>query len=184
MCQRIKKREGNFSLTQTESWESFKWRCFRNSNFYQKDEYSRCCPGMKDFVSVTKDSIKTKHQKFLLLLNTKQLFLEFKKEYPSVKIGFSKFSELRPKWVKTVNHSGIHSVCLCQYHQNVKLLVSVIPGNFEYKDILSKVVCNIDLRKCMLHLCSYCPGKTNLNKFLTEHFINNEFDLAENISYK
>ena len=136
------------------------------SNLYQQDdEYSRCCPGMKDFVSVTKDSIKTKHQKFLLLLNTKQLFLEFKKEYPSVKIGFSKFSELRPKWVKTVNHSGIHSVCLCQYHQNVKLLVSVIPGNFEYKDILSKVACNIDLRKCMLHLCSDCPGKTILNKF-------------------
>ena len=36
----------------------------------------------------------------------------------------------------------------------------------------------------MLHLCSDCPGKTNLNKFLTEHFINNEFNLAENIFYK
>ena len=46
------------------------------------------------------------------------------------------------------------------------------------------MVCNIDLRKCMLHLCSDCPGKTNLNKFLTEHFINNESDLAENIFYK
>ena len=68
--------------------------------------------------------------------------------------------------------------------KNLKLFVSVIPGNFEYKDILSKVVCNIDLRKCILHLCSYCPCKTNLNKFLTEHFINNEFDLAENIFYK
>ena len=68
--------------------------------------------------------------------------------------------------------------------KNLKLFVLVIPGNFEYKDILSKVVCNIDLRKCILHLCSYCPCKTNLNKFLTEHFINNEFDLAENIFYK
>ena len=137
------------------------------SNFYQQDEYSRCCPGMKDFVSVTKDSVKTKHLKRLPLLNIKELFLESKKEYPTVKIGFSKFCELRPKWVKTVNHSGMHSVCVCQYHQNVKLLISAIPGNFEYKDILSKVVCNIDLRKCMLHLCSDCPGKTNLNKFLT-----------------
>ena len=36
----------------------------------------------------------------------------------------------------------------------------------------------------MLHLCSDCPGKTNLNKFLTEHFINNESDLADNIFYK
>ena len=139
---------------------------------------------MKDFVSVTKDSVKLKHQKRLLLLNIKELFLEFKKEYPTVKIGLSKFCELRPKWVKTVNHSGMHSVCVCQYHQNVKLLVSVIPGNFEYKDILSKVVCNIDLRKCMPYLCSDCPGKTNLNKFLTEYFINNESDLVENIFYK
>ena len=28
------------------------------------------------------------------------------------------------------------------------------------------------------------PGKTNLNKFLTEHFINNEFDFAEDTFYK
>ena len=153
MCQRIKKGGRNFSWTQTEIWESFKWRCFRNSNFYQQDEYSRCCPGIKDFVSVTKDSVTTKHQKRLLLLNIKQLFLEFKEEYPTVKIGFSKFRELRLECVKTVNHGGMHSVCVCQYHQNVKLLVSVIPGNFEYKDILSKAVCNISLKKCMLHLC-------------------------------
>ena len=85
--------------------------------------------------------------------------------------------------MKTVNHGGMHSVCVCQYHQNVKLLVSVILGNFEYKDVLSKVVWNIDLTKCMLYLCSVW-GKTNLNKFLTEHFINNEFDLAENFFYK
>ena len=154
------------------------------NNFYQHDEYSRCFPGMKDFVSVTKDRVKTKHHKCLLLLNVKELFLEFKKEYPTVKTGFSKLCELRPKWVKTVNHNGMHSICACQNQQNVKLLVSVIPGNFEYKDILSKVVCNVDLRKCMVHLCSDCPGKTNLNKFLTERFMNNESDLAENIFYK
>ena len=83
------------------------------SNFYQQDEYSGCCPGMKNFVSVTKDSVKTKHQKRLLLLNIKELFLEFKKEYPTVKIGFSKSCELRPKWVKTVNHSGWYALILC-----------------------------------------------------------------------
>ena len=103
---------------------------------------------MKDFVSVTKGSVKTKHQKCLLVLKIKQLFLKLKKEYPTVKIGFSKFCELRLKWVKTVNHNGVLSVCVCQHHQNVEPLVSVIPGNFEYKDILSKVVCNINLRKC------------------------------------
>ena len=92
---------------------------------------------MKDFSPVTKDCVKTKHQKRLLLLNIKELFLEFKKEYPTVKIEFSKFCELRPKWMNTVNHSGMHSVCVCLYHQNVKLLVLVIPSNFEYKNVLS-----------------------------------------------
>ena len=72
---------------------------------------------MKDFLSVAKDSVKANHQKRLLLFNVNQLFLEFKKEYPTVKIGSSKFCELRPKWVKTVNHSGMHSVCVCHYHQ-------------------------------------------------------------------
>ena len=107
-------------------------------------------------------------------------FLNLKKNTQLLKLD----CELRPKWVKTVNHNGMHSVCACQNQQNVKLLVSVIPGNFEYKDILSKVVCNVDLRKCMVHLCSDCPDKTNLNMFLTERFMNNEFDLAENIFYK
>ena len=74
------------------------------SNFHQQDEYSTCCPGMKDFVSVIKESVEMKHQKRLLLLNIKELFLEFKKEYPTVKIRFSKCCDLRPKWVKTVNH--------------------------------------------------------------------------------
>ena len=48
---------------------------------------------MKELVSVTKDGVMTKHQKCLLLLNIKQLFLEFKKECPTVKIGFSKLCE-------------------------------------------------------------------------------------------
>ena len=67
---------------------------------------------MKNFVSVTKDSVKRKHQKRLLLLNINQLFLEFKKEHPTVKIGFSKFRELRPKWVNTVSLSDMYSVCV------------------------------------------------------------------------
>ena len=116
MCQSIKKGEMNFNWTQTESWESFEWGCFRNNNFYQQDEYSRCCPGMKVFVSVTKDSVMRKHQECLPLLNIDQLFLDFKKAYLTVKIGLSKFCKLRPKWMKTANH-GMDSVCLCQYHQ-------------------------------------------------------------------
>ena len=47
---------------------------------------------MKVFVSVTEDSVKTKHQKRLLLLNIKQLFLEFKKEYQLLKLDSQNFA--------------------------------------------------------------------------------------------
>ena len=41
------------------------------STFYQQDEYSRRYPGMKHFVSLAKDSVKTEHPKRFLLLNIK-----------------------------------------------------------------------------------------------------------------
>ena len=109
-------------------------------NSFQDDEHSSC-PGMKDYATV--NNVKTKHQKHLLHLNIKELYLEFKKQSPDVKIGFSKFCELRSQWVKTVTNSGMHTVCVCQ---NVKLLVSAIPTKQDYKEILSKVVCR------MIHL--------------------------------
>ena len=101
---------------------------------------------MKNFVSVRTSNGRTKHRKRLLLLNIKELFIEFKKQYPVAKIGFSKFCELRPKWVKTINYSGMHSVCVCQYHQKVKFLVSVIPLKLDHKEVLSKIVCSIESR--------------------------------------
>ena len=61
------------------------------SNFYQQDEYSRCCPGMKGFVSVKKDSVKTKHQKCLLLLNIKDYFLNLKKNTQLLKLDSQNF---------------------------------------------------------------------------------------------
>ena len=118
-------------------------------------------------------------KKHSLLLNIKEIFIEFKKQYPIVKIGFSKFCKLRPKWAKTVNHSGMYSVCVCQYHQNVKLLVSIIPLKLYYREVFSKIVCSIDSRKCMFHLCFKCPGRKKLNDFLVECFSTNDIDLDD-----
>ena len=40
-----------------------------------------------------------------------------------MKIGFSKFAELRPKECVIAGSSGTHSVCVCTTHQNVKLMM-------------------------------------------------------------
>lgn len=106
-------------------------------------------------------------QERLLLLNINELYVQFKLKYPNIKIGFSKCCELRPKWIVTV---GMHSVCVCQYHQNVKLLVHAIPNlTLNYKELMEKMVCNLESKECMLHLCEQCPGKDNLELFVTQH---------------
>ena len=40
-----------------------------------------------------------------------------------MKIGFSKFAELRPRYCVLAGASGTHSVCICTIHQNVKLMI-------------------------------------------------------------
>ena len=49
--------------------------------FYEDDEYLRKCPGAKEYKSVTIDGVKRKKQKRLLLVNMKELYLEFQKKY-------------------------------------------------------------------------------------------------------
>ena len=50
----------------------------------------------------------------------------FKEKHPLVKIGFSKFCSLRPKWCVIAGSSGTHSVCVCTIHQNTILLVDAL----------------------------------------------------------
>lgn len=69
------------------------------------------------------DGTKVHKQKKLILSNLKDLYALFKKEYPSVKIGFTKFSMLRPSHCVLAGSSGTHTVCVCIYHQNVKLML-------------------------------------------------------------
>lgn len=137
--------------------------------FYQRDDISRICPGKKDYVSVRKDGQKVHEQKRLLLANMNELYASFKKE-TSIKIGFSKFCDLRPKFCVTVGSSGSHSVCVCTFHQNTKLQMAGLKKlhNMDYKMLMSKIVCDVNSRDCMLHKCAKCPGKDALKTFLEQ----------------
>ena len=81
-------------------------------------------PGMKDVISVRQsDGTRERLQKRLLLLNLNELYQSFKEEHPQLQVGFTKFSLLRPLNCILAGSSGTHSVCVCLYHQNVKLLL-------------------------------------------------------------
>ena len=153
--------------------------------FYEDDEFSRNCPGRKDKVSIKlPDGSKVEKQKRLLLANLKELHLEFKKRNPSMEIGLSSFCALRPKWCLTVDSKGMHSVCVCTTHQNLKLMTDALPCKVDYKEVLSQLVCKLENRDCMIHRCPDCPGEDNLNIYLKNIFETATLDDHDVIHYK
>jgi len=153
------------------------------TDFYQDDEYSRICPGKKDVVSVKRGSERVHERKRLLLANLHELYSLFKeKTEGQYKIGFSKFCELRPKWCITVGCKGTHSVCVCEMHQNAKLLLCGVGAlKLDYKTLMSIIVCDIESRDCMVHRCEYCPGKdalcTHIQTLIAEQLELDEDDM-------
>ncbi|KAG1656070.1 ARL14 effector protein [Nymphon striatum] len=153
-------------------------------NFYQNDEISRLMPGKSDCVSVKIGGEKKHVQKRLLLANIKEIYGEYKLKYPEIRIGFSKFCELRPKWCITVGASGTHSVCVCTIHQNVKLLLAAIPKfDSDYKELLKLMMCDPLSRSCNLHLCDLCPGKQAICTAVETHLKDHELEMEDDISY-
>ena len=70
-----------------------------------------------------------------------------------LKIGFSKFAELRPKHCVLAGTSGTHSVCVCTIHPSVKLILrgvrlpelisSDVGPLFSYHHCLARIMCNL-----------------------------------------
>ena len=142
-------------------------------SFYEDDEYSRQMPGKKNYVSIGRKEHK---QKRLVLCNLSELYTSFKDKYPNLKIGFSKFCTLRPKWCVLAGPSGTHSVCVCSIHQNAILLVDAVNWECTYKDLIEKVVCDSDNKICMMHRCESCPGSAALKKFLDQELSHLDMD--------
>ena len=136
------------------------------ADFYCDDEYSRLMPGKKDCVSIARNVHK---QKRLLLCDLKELYTAFKKTFPLLKVGFSKFCSLRPKWCVLVGCSGTHSVCVCTIHQNVVLMMSAVNLDKDHHELMDMMVCCRDSKQCMIHRCPNCPPDTqDLENYLFE----------------
>lgn len=148
-------------------------------NFYYDDNNSRVCPGKKDCVSVPTENGRVIKQKRLILFNLKELYIAFK-EQNGVKIGLSTFCALRPRECVTVGSKGIHSVCVCIYHQNVKLMLHAIHIR-DYISLLKNLVCCIESEKCMVHRCDKCPSPEILKDGL---LLSDELEMSNEIIYK
>ncbi|KAJ8671084.1 hypothetical protein QAD02_002343 [Eretmocerus hayati] len=146
--------------------------------FYEDDDNSRIMPGMKDTKCVKdKDNVKVFVQKRLVLYNIRELYLKFKDSHPDVKVGMTKFAENRPVHCVLAGSSGTHSVCVCVYHQNVKLMLQGLDiSSFtskqlnDYKDCIASIVCKDPTDKCYLNECKACPTIESFKKNLLSLF--------------
>ena len=88
--------------------------------------------------------------------------MSYKDCSPDIQISYSKFASFRPKWFILPGASGTHFICVYHYHQNEKLLVDALNIGETYKDLLSKTICLVENKECMLAQCDDCPGKEPL----------------------
>ncbi|XP_071826403.1 uncharacterized protein [Apostichopus japonicus] len=79
--------------------------------FYQRDDISRQTPDRKDVVNIwPKEGGQIKKQMRHLTSSIMETFALFQEDYPNIKVGKSKFAELRPKHVLLSNKLQ-HNVC-------------------------------------------------------------------------
>lgn len=140
-------------------------------SFYEDDAISRQCPGKKDCITVVDEQgLKIQRQKRLVLCNLREVYRHFKIEHPEIKVGFSKFAELRPKWCILAGSSGTHAVCVCTIHQNVKLMLAGANYPASCDDLIKKIVCDVNNQRCMFGECSNCPGTADLSEEILAFF--------------
>ncbi len=133
--------------------------------FYCRDDISRQAPGKKDYVTVWKKQDKVKLQKRHMYYTVKETHSLFKLENPDLKIGKSKFAQLKPANVLHKSETP-KDACLCTYHENINLLCEAVhkamPDFPTYSsDFVSNFVCSADSEKCMTGNCDVCSQKTS-----------------------
>lgn len=91
---------------------------------YEEDSNSvYMLPHKGQYFTIKINNMRVQMQKRIILCNLRELHACFEKEYPQIKISFSKFASLRPKYCVFPGSAGTHTVCVCEQRQNVKLKV-------------------------------------------------------------
>jgi hypothetical protein len=132
-------------------------------------------PAKKDFKSMTKDGKRIHVQKRLILGNLKEICNKFKNDFPDIKIGFSKFCHLRPRYVILAGDARAHSVCKCVQHQKIKLVARAIQLNELTEEIhLEKNVSTLKhllalmTEDCLMNNCTQYPEEDVLQEDLQD----------------
>ena len=147
------------------------------TDFYEQSDISWTAPGRKDYVIIRTGKEKTRMQKKFLMMTVNEAHSLFCDANPGVKIGKSKFADLRPTHV-CLNATFPHNMCLCKYHENMRLLLESLRSYIHglptgFHDFLETIVCNQDAEECMIGRCELCH-----NKFEDVYHVDDEVNVS------
>ena len=145
-------------------------------DFHLDDLISRTLPGIKDVINVNGVS----QQKHLLLTNLKETYVTFQEQHPDIKVGHSRFADLRPKQVILPDVAGLHKTCVCLKCENVKLMLFVVPGSCRISELFEDTACSIYSTNCMFGKCEVCQEQLEL---VTQQMLR-RVDQVATISFK
>ena len=139
--------------------------------FYEREDISRLAPGRKDVVIIrNSQGEKSKVQARHLTTTIKEVHATFKEENLAIKIGRSKFVELRPNHV-LLSSKLPRNVCLCKYHENFILATNELNKAFsefpvyDHK-LAEKFICPSATKDCWFNKCFTCKdAKVFRSKF-------------------
>ena len=87
------------------------------ADFWEMDENSRMCPGMKETVTFRdRDGKSEKHQKRLVLTNLKELYAAWSESHLIRKLDFLYLPTCHQSGCVLAGAYGTHSVCVCKYY--------------------------------------------------------------------
>lgn len=164
--------------------------------FFYLDEISRSCPGMREYQTYKGNGERLRLQRRLVLMNLHESYMLFKSKNPNDKIEFSKFASVRPPECVLANSAhGIHTTCVCLYHQIfiIKLAVhalqkiGIVDRSKTYRDVMGNLLCNEPNGECQLNQCVLCPGiDGNENREGLRSILLNQFEdeIIENITIR
>lgn len=167
--------------------------------FYREADVSKELAGKKEFKSVREGNTRVHKQKRLVLANLTEIYRLFKERFPEIRIGFSKFAELRPAECVLAGAAGTHTVCVCVIHQNFKLKFlgaklnrietetddngQTVKAFNSYREVLQQNLCDPPTEHCFLNICkNKTCGTTNTTRNRIEEYF--EENCIEEVTHK
>lgn len=156
----------------------------RIQEFYLRSDISWTAPGRKDSITVVRDGKKVKEQRHYLLMTIQEAFALYKEENPNDSVKLTSFKSFRPD-VVLFRSDMPHNVCVCQYHENVNLIlqglgrINTIPDN--HKLLLRTLCCDIDNENCIFGKCETCQRKISTDSLA--ELVDDDELLSENAKW-